>query len=265
MRSWWRSYQTVNRQFADTVAAIAPPGGTVWVNDYHLMLVPKLLRSVRPDLRIGFFLHIPFPSIDLFATLPWRTELVHGSVRCRSDRLPDRPRRHQRHRRDRPAVAGARRLPRAMRPARTVEIDAFPISIDFEYWDDLGRRAVAEAGRHRRSRTRPIPVRRRRPPRLHEGHRPASASLRRAARREPPRPRALHVRADLGAEPRGARCLRDRAGRGRPDHRRGEQTAPSAPTARLRSTTSRPGSTNAHWQPGTEPPTPSSSRPMRTG
>ena len=56
----------------------AAPRAAVWVHDYHLQLVPALVRERRPDLRIGFFLHIPFPPADLFARLPWRSEVLDG-------------------------------------------------------------------------------------------------------------------------------------------------------------------------------------------
>src|SRR5947208_17069347 len=65
-RRWWESYQRVNRRFAVAAAEAAPPGAAVWVQDYHLQLVPALLRELRPDLRIGFFMHIPFPPSELF-------------------------------------------------------------------------------------------------------------------------------------------------------------------------------------------------------
>ncbi|QPK79480.1 trehalose-6-phosphate synthase [Corynebacterium lizhenjunii] len=77
-RDWWQAYREVNLRFANEVAAVAAPGATVWVQDYQLQLLPGILRQLRPDLTIGFFLHIPFPSPDLFAQLPWRTELVRG-------------------------------------------------------------------------------------------------------------------------------------------------------------------------------------------
>ncbi len=75
---WWRAYHRVNRRFAAHAAAVAPHGAVVWVHDYHLLLVPRLLREMRPDLRIGFFLHIPFPAQELFLRLPWRAEIVDG-------------------------------------------------------------------------------------------------------------------------------------------------------------------------------------------
>ena len=59
-------------------AAIAAEGATVWVQDYQLQLVPKLLREARPDLKIGFFNHIPFPPPEIFAQLPWRRQIIDG-------------------------------------------------------------------------------------------------------------------------------------------------------------------------------------------
>ncbi|PJE19391.1 MAG: trehalose-6-phosphate synthase, partial [Mycobacterium sp.] len=77
-REWWDRYVDVNRRFAEATARAAAENGTVWVQDYQLQLVPKMLRSLRPDLTIGFFLHIPFPPVELFRQLPWRTEIVEG-------------------------------------------------------------------------------------------------------------------------------------------------------------------------------------------
>lgn len=79
-RSWWRSYHTVNRRFAEAAAEAAAPGATVWVQDYQLHLVPGMLRELRPDLRIGFFLHIPFPAPELFRQLPWRWDILLGTL-----------------------------------------------------------------------------------------------------------------------------------------------------------------------------------------
>jgi trehalose 6-phosphate synthase len=77
-RRWWETYQRVNRRFAVATAEAAPPGAVVWVQDYHLQLVPALLRELRPDLRIGFFMHIPFPPPELFKQLPRRAYLLRG-------------------------------------------------------------------------------------------------------------------------------------------------------------------------------------------
>jgi trehalose 6-phosphate synthase len=77
-RHLWEPYLAVNRRFAERVADLAAEGATVWIHDYQLQLVPQLLRERRPDLRIGFFLHIPFPPHELFVQLPWRREIVLG-------------------------------------------------------------------------------------------------------------------------------------------------------------------------------------------
>lgn len=77
-REWWDRYRDVNRRFAEATAPIAAEGATVWVQDYQLQLVPQYLRELRPDLRIGYFHHIPFPPLELFSQLPWRRELLEG-------------------------------------------------------------------------------------------------------------------------------------------------------------------------------------------
>jgi trehalose 6-phosphate synthase len=77
-RRWRESYREVNARFADAAAKVAAPDATVWVQDYQLQLVPAMLRERRPDLRIGFFLHIPFPPIELFMQMPGRSEILRG-------------------------------------------------------------------------------------------------------------------------------------------------------------------------------------------
>ena len=77
-RRWWDTYVEVNERFAATAADQAASGAWVWVHDYQLQLVPAMLRRRRPDLRIGFFHHIPFPGYELFAQLPWRRSIVEG-------------------------------------------------------------------------------------------------------------------------------------------------------------------------------------------
>ena len=74
----WEAYKRVNRKFADEILKKAEPGDTLWIHDYQLMLVPGMLRKAQPDLSIGFFLHIPFPSYEIFRLLPWRRELLNG-------------------------------------------------------------------------------------------------------------------------------------------------------------------------------------------
>ena len=77
-RTWWNSYVSVNERFCEAIDSVAAPNATVWIHDYHLQLVPRMLRERRADLRIGFFLHIPFPPSDLFARLPFRQQIIEG-------------------------------------------------------------------------------------------------------------------------------------------------------------------------------------------
>lgn len=77
-RHWWKAYLRVNQRFADALCAVAAPGATVWVHDYQLQLVPRLVRAQRPDVRVGWFNHIPFPPVELFAQLPWRRDILLG-------------------------------------------------------------------------------------------------------------------------------------------------------------------------------------------
>lgn len=76
--AWWQDYRRINRRFADRLLDTAQEGDSIWVHDYHLMLLPRMLRQDRLDLRIGFFLHTPFPSYEVFRCHPRREELLEG-------------------------------------------------------------------------------------------------------------------------------------------------------------------------------------------
>ena len=78
----WETFREVNRIFADGVCACASTGAVVWVHDYNLWLVPGMVRERRPDLRIAFFLHTPFPPPDIFGILPWRSEILLSLLAC---------------------------------------------------------------------------------------------------------------------------------------------------------------------------------------
>lgn len=75
---WWETYQQVNRKFADVVLTLAEEGDQIWIHDYHLFLLPTMLREQRQELRIGFFLHTPFCSSEIFRALPNRSEILTG-------------------------------------------------------------------------------------------------------------------------------------------------------------------------------------------
>ena len=77
---WWEAYREVNQRFADKVLSIAREGDIVWVHDYQLLLLPAMLRKASPTLRIGFFLHTPFPAYEVFRCHPRRAELIEGML-----------------------------------------------------------------------------------------------------------------------------------------------------------------------------------------
>ena len=147
-REWWNSYREINTRFAEATADAAAHGATVWVQDYQLLLVPKLLRELRPDLTIGFFLHIPFPPVELYMQLPWRTELVEGMLgadlvgfhlsggadnfRILANRLRGHPSWRLR--------SGRGRASEIRVDDRRVRVGAFPISIDSTEVDRIARK-----------------------------------------------------------------------------------------------------------------------------
>jgi alpha,alpha-trehalose-phosphate synthase [UDP-forming] len=156
-RHWWRSYVRVNQRFAEAAANAAAEGAVVWVHDYHLQLVPAMLRAKRPDLKLGFFLHTPCPSPDLLVRLPWREKVLDGilsadvvglQTRTCVGNLLESARRHN--------VLAASGFDRRggngghlKYRGRTVRIDAFPISIEFDRFDSVARDpAVGERAAH---------------------------------------------------------------------------------------------------------------------
>lgn len=77
-KQFWIAYKEVNEKFSEVITSFAKPGDYIWIHDYHLFLLPMLLRQSLPEANIGFFLHIPFPSFELFRNIPWRKELLAG-------------------------------------------------------------------------------------------------------------------------------------------------------------------------------------------
>ncbi|MGH3643205.1 MAG: alpha,alpha-trehalose-phosphate synthase (UDP-forming) [Mycobacterium sp.] len=147
-RSWWDRYVDVNRRFTEATAAAAAPGATVWIQDYQLQLVPKMLRMLRPDLTIGFFLHIPFPPVELFMQMPWRTEIVEGLLGADlvGFHLPGGAqnflilaRRLIGANTSRATVGVRSRFGEIQYGFRTVKVGAFPISIDSAELDTMAR------------------------------------------------------------------------------------------------------------------------------
>ncbi len=140
-RRWWWPYVDVNRRFAEAVADEVSPGDMVWVHDYQLQLVPGMLRELRPDVRIGFFLHIPFPPEELFAQLPWRREILAGMLGADvvGFQTPSSARNF---------ASAAKLYTEAKGPergmdfrGRKVRVQAFPISIDVKHMEQVGMSA----------------------------------------------------------------------------------------------------------------------------
>jgi trehalose 6-phosphate synthase len=138
-REWWDRYVEVNQRFAEATSRAAARGATVWVQDYQLQLVPKMLRTLRPDLTIGFFLHIPFPPVELFMQLPWRTEIIEGLLGADlvgfhlvggAQNFLFLSRQLVGANTSRGAVGVRSRFGEVELPDRRVRVGAFPISID---------------------------------------------------------------------------------------------------------------------------------------
>ena len=128
----WNSYQRVNNLFSNAIMEIANPDDIIWIHDYHVMLLPKLIRKNLPDATIGYFLHIPFPSFEIFRLLPWRKEILDGLLG--GDLIGFHTFEYVRH-----FLDSARRLlgyehthGQITVGNRVLKIDAFPMGIDYE-------------------------------------------------------------------------------------------------------------------------------------
>lgn len=145
-REWWDAFQKVNKRFAEQAAEQAAEGATVWVQDYQLNLVPTYLREMRPDLRIGFFLHIPFPPIELYSRLPWREELVEGLLGADlvGFQTPGAAANFLRLAKRRPGVTASRGRAHT-HDGRDVVVRDFPISIDSRGFHELATSEKVQA------------------------------------------------------------------------------------------------------------------------
>lgn len=131
-RSYWEAYERVNKKFANELVKVLSPNDKVWVHDYQLMLVPELIRKERPDVSIGFFLHIPFPSFEVFRLLPWRRELLDGVLGA--DLVGFHTYDDMRH-----FLSAVSRIcyisnhhGQIQKDRRTIATDSFPIGIDYD-------------------------------------------------------------------------------------------------------------------------------------
>ncbi len=144
-RRWWYPYRLINERFAHEAAQVLTPSGLAWVHDYQLQLVPQFLREHRPDATIGFFLHIPFPPVELFAYLPWRESVLVGLLGA--DVLAFQTQQSVNNFRD----AALRYSPAREAgddldyEGRRVTLQWAPISIDTELFDRTARRVSGQA------------------------------------------------------------------------------------------------------------------------
>ena len=135
----WKSYQEVNQKFADSVLKNIEKGDTVWIHDYQLLLCPKMIKEVRPDVTIGFFLHIPFPSFEIFRIFPWREELLEGMLGA--DLIGFHTYDYERH-----FLSSVKRIlrkevsfNRVNLGTREVVVNTFPMGIDYEKFRDAAQ------------------------------------------------------------------------------------------------------------------------------
>lgn len=137
-KSYWDSYLSVNKKFRDIILDVAEPGDVIWVHDYQLLLLPGLIREVLPDITIGFFQHIPFPSYELFRLIPWRLEILEGILGA--DLIGFHTFDDARH-----LVQSTRRLMTSVISSsneisynnRNIVVDSFPMGIDSRKFADL--------------------------------------------------------------------------------------------------------------------------------
>jgi trehalose 6-phosphate synthase/phosphatase len=147
----WRRYRGVNAAFCDALERILKPDDLVWVHDYHLMLLPRLLKNRAPDLRVGFFLHVSFTSFEVLRLLPaiWRREILTGFLGA--DLIGFHTHEYAQHfLQCVPRILGHEHdMGRIATADRAVKVGTFPMGIDFEKFaraaEDAAVRAEEEA------------------------------------------------------------------------------------------------------------------------
>ena len=143
-RDQFDAYRRVNRIFADRVQSLAGDKATVWVHDYQLQLLPADLRELRPDLTIGFFLHIPFPPASLYSQIPWRAQILQGLLG--SDLIGFQTQQDTSHFIDAcQRILGLRvQDGKILFEGRQVRVAAFPIGIDADAYSALAREPAVQ-------------------------------------------------------------------------------------------------------------------------
>jgi len=129
---YWQAYKRVNKDFCEAVLKRAKSGDCIWIHDYQLMLLPALIREKLPDAKIGFFLHIPFPSFELFRFLPWREEILRGLLGA--DLIGFHTYDYVRHFLSSAAriIGVEHSMGLVAMDNRILKVDAFPMGIDYE-------------------------------------------------------------------------------------------------------------------------------------
>ncbi len=144
----WEGYEAVNQRFADVAEKHAREAELVWIHDYHLMLSPEFMRRANADARLAFFLHIPFPSYDVFRLCPWDHQLLRGLLAC--DLIGFHVETYARNFLDCAArILGARVDMESMvveHGDRVARVGVFPIGIEFAEFE----KAAMKAGRERK-------------------------------------------------------------------------------------------------------------------
>ena len=143
-RNHWESYVNVNQKFANKVIQNSEKDDIVWIHDNQLLLSPNMIRDKRPDLKIAFFLHIPFPSFEIFRIFPWREKLLEGIIG--SDLVGFHTYDYVRH-----FLSSVKRIlkydvifNRISIGQREILVDTFPMGIDYEKFNDAAKNRLKQ-------------------------------------------------------------------------------------------------------------------------
>lgn len=133
-RNDWQSYITANKKMAEQILKVAGPHDTIWIHDFHFLLLPEYLKQGNPNLKVGLFLHTPFPSSEIFRQLPVREEILRALIRC--DLIGFHEHSYLRHF----TVALKAHLGvdssffKAQIADHTLQLGVYPISVDTQKW-----------------------------------------------------------------------------------------------------------------------------------
>tara|TARA_X000001036_G_scaffold439661_1_gene491627 strand:- start:58 stop:2262 length:2205 start_codon:yes stop_codon:yes gene_type:complete len=146
---YWDSYVEINKKFSEIVINNIEKGDIVWIHDYQLLLCPKMIKDIRPDVTIGFFLHIPFPSFEIFRIFPWRVQLIEGILGA--DLIGFHTYDYQRH-----FLSSVKRIlkyevsfNKVSLPSREVTVNTFPMGIDYNKFHDAANDHMDQKNKER--------------------------------------------------------------------------------------------------------------------